>query len=111
MHDSLYSAVSKLTELLETQYQVNDRIWPLIEFETISYSRWAIYEIQSRLMRASDCLPESISGRAMMSPKEVISWFIEDMEYCLDMTTSEKAKILFTTSINVSNNVLHILQL
>lgn len=55
--------------------------WPIEEFVSRSYARWAGNELLKRIERESMRFPEFISAQPLKTPYKIIEEFIDEMDY------------------------------
>lgn len=59
------------------------------------YSRWAAYEILDRVIGEAMKLPAHISGKESLSLDEIVESFIDEMDYFISASRSERSKTIF----------------
>lgn len=73
-----------------------------------SYSRWAAYEIQNRIIDEVSRLPPHITGRDLVSPIDVILEFISDMDYYHSLSDNKQSNLIFSIAIETAKNILYL---
>ena len=82
--------------------------WPRHYLDQRSYSRWAAYEIQNRIMEEISRLPTHITGRDPVSPIDIILEFISDMDYYHGLSDNKKSNLIFSIAIDTAKNILYL---
>ena len=88
-------AISIVMDYLETDLAIRQGLWPAEEFEELSCSRWAAYEILNLLMDH----PEK-------QPMNVIENFYMKMLIFSKFTKSLKQGTLFSCAAETANQIL-----
>jgi hypothetical protein len=78
--------------------------WPKYCFEERSYSRWAAYEIQERIMEEMLRLPSHITERESRSPIDVILEFMDSMDSCSE--DYKKTAFIFSIAKDTAEDIL-----
>lgn len=76
------------------------------EFAFRSYSRWAAYEIMSRMAERTTRLPEFITGIPHDSPIDIIEEFLGEMDLYLDTSKTNQSRRIFTIAKNTGEDIL-----
>lgn len=98
--------ISKLEQYIETYLFVPSVGWLRDAFNVQIYSRWAANEILYRMMDEATKVPEHISGIPQRSTLEIIDEFIDEVEYCYEITKKPNAKLIFYVAANAAKNIL-----
>lgn len=99
------------------QYYIDEHLfeprsnWPKDFFRGRSYSRWAAYELQGRIIEESLRLPPhlTITCREQKTPIEIIVEFISEMDYFLEMSEmngNRRSQFIFSVAKETAKEII-----
>lgn len=82
--------------------------WPKDYFLKRSYSRWAAYELQGRIIEESLLLPPhlTITGREQKTSTEIIEEFISEMDYFSEINDNRSSQFMFSIARETARGIL-----
>lgn len=100
------------TALLVIQEYVDEYLstpvlcWPKDEFDRRCYSRWAVNEILERVIEEATRPPQFITGRESVSPLNIISEFISELDYCEDVSENKQTRLIFSAAKDTATDII-----
>lgn len=80
--------------------------WPKYYFTERSYSRWAAYEIQERIIEEALRLPPHITGREPRSLVDIIKAFISEMDDLSETSDNKRFQLIFLIARDTAEDIL-----
>ena len=82
--------------------------WAEDYFAERSYSRWAAFEIQERLIEEITRLPPHITGREPLSIVEIILNFKRSLERCANVRDDKTSNLMFSAALTTTEEILNL---
>ncbi|MDR1753441.1 MAG: hypothetical protein LBR74_00850 [Eubacterium sp.] len=82
--------------------------WPKYYFIKISYSRWAAYEIITRVLEQELIPPIKVFEQEVKSPIKIIEEFISEMDRFSEITDNDGSQIIFLIASNAAKDILNL---
>lgn len=102
------AAVSILQYYIDEHFFEPRSNWPKDYFRGRSYSRWAAYELQGRIIEESLRLPPhlTITGREQKTPIEIVEEFISEMDYFSEINDNRSSQFMFSIARETARRIL-----
>lgn len=84
--------------------------WSKYYFKERSYSRWAAYEIQERIIEEILRLPTHITGREQKISIEIIKEFINEMDYYNEINSNRNSSFIFSVAKDTAKEILYLFE-
>lgn len=95
-----------IQEYIDTRLYIPLLRWPKDEFDKRCYSRWAANEILERLIDETMRLPQFITGRESKSPLDIISEFISELDYYVDISEDKRTRLIFSAAKDTATEII-----
>lgn len=82
--------------------------WPKYYFNQRSYSRWAAYEVQKRIIDEALRLPPHITGREPRTPVDIIWGFISEMDNFSGISDNVHSQLIFSIAKDTAVDILYL---
>ncbi len=106
--DDCDKAISVIQEYIDKCLFEPQTNWSKYYIWERSYSRWAAYEIQGRIIEEAFRLPVHITGREQQTPIEIIEEFINDMDNYSCFRDDKKPNPIFSIAKNAAEDILYL---